>query len=205
MEAYYPRAHVLHGVEHVIALFFKDLASHPVVKVRGGCNTFYFLHNYSSRDCLSPTNTMQRMILMDCRLYNVFGSGASHGIYALFQAHAALHNDGKSFGLLRGTSIRMASWFIAMERSLWQRGALLSLVHDPQYVCFHIVKTEDKVRLATIDVCQDRRALEGQVQASSHSQAGSCCALLCGLQRGKYGQHLFFDQSDVKEFGKVCR
>ena len=23
--AYYPRAHVLHGVEHVIALFFKDL------------------------------------------------------------------------------------------------------------------------------------------------------------------------------------
>ena len=75
LEANYPRAHVLHGVENVIALFFKDLASHSVVKVRGSCNTSYLSHNDSSRGYLSRTNTMQRMILMDCRLYNVFGSG----------------------------------------------------------------------------------------------------------------------------------
>ena len=40
------------------------------------------------------------MILIKCCLYNVYGSGASHGIYALFQANVALHNDGKYYGLL---------------------------------------------------------------------------------------------------------
>ena len=78
--------------------------------------------------------------------------GASHGIYALFQAYTALHNDGKSFGLLRGNSTWIALWFTAMERFLRQRGALLSLVHDPKCVCLDIVKTEEKVRFATIDV-----------------------------------------------------
>ena len=154
--AYYPRAHVLHGVEHVIALFFKDLASHSIVKVRGGCNVFYFLHNDSPSFCFSPIYVIQRMILRECRLYNVYGSGASHGIYALFQAHAALHNDGKYFGLLRGCSTRMASWFLAMQRSLRQRSALTSLVHDPKYAVLDIVKSEEKVRLATIDVKSDQ-------------------------------------------------
>ena len=46
----------------------------------------------------------------------------------------------------------MASWFIAMEQTLWQRGALLSLVHDPKCVALPIVKTKEKVRLASIDV-----------------------------------------------------
>ena len=60
----------------------------------------------------------QKMILIECRLYNVYGSGASHDIYALFMAHEALHNNGKEIGLLRGCSVRMASWFIAMDQSL---------------------------------------------------------------------------------------
>ena len=55
LETYYPRAHILHGVEHVIALFFKDQTSHPIVKIIGACNVF-FLHNDSSRFCLSPIN-----------------------------------------------------------------------------------------------------------------------------------------------------
>ena len=72
-------------------------------------------------------------------------------------ASQALHNVGKAFGLLQGCSIRMVSRFIAMERSLWQKSTLSSVFHGPKYAALlDIVKTEEKIWLATIDVkpCQ---------------------------------------------------
>ena len=93
-----------------------------------------------------------------------------------------------------------------MEQFLWQRGALSSLVHGPEYMALDIVKTEEKVRLATIDVksSQHWKAKYKPVRIVELG-AGSCCASLCGLQQGKYGQNLLFGQSGVTEFGKVCR
>ena len=38
LTVHYPRAHCLHGVEHVMALFFSDIGKHPVVQVRFYCN-----------------------------------------------------------------------------------------------------------------------------------------------------------------------
>ena len=87
----------------------------------------------------------------ECRLYNVFSSGASHGIYALFIKHSTLHNNGKAKGLVRGASNRFATWFIAMWNSLTQRGTLISLVHDPLYAKLDIVK-EERTLCATKDV-----------------------------------------------------
>ena len=56
------------------------------------------------------------LILKTCRMYNVFGSGANHGIYAQFMAQSALSNSGRAVGLLRGAGTRMALWFYAMIR-----------------------------------------------------------------------------------------
>ena len=49
-------------------------------------------------------------------MYNVFGSGANHAIYAQFMAQSALANRGRKVGLLRGAGTRMALWFYAMMR-----------------------------------------------------------------------------------------
>ena len=112
LSAHAPRAHVLQGAELVIALLFKDPAKHPVIKVKVACDAFYCLHVDSSNYFCT---LRQKMVLKECWLYNVYGSGGSHGIYALFQAHVALHNNRKYFRLLRSCLIRMASWFITME------------------------------------------------------------------------------------------
>ena len=73
---------------------------------------------FTHRGFAPAQQTKQKMILIECRLYTVYDSGASHGIYALFMAYAALHNNGKEIGLLRGCSMRMALLFIAMDGSL---------------------------------------------------------------------------------------
>ena len=48
----------------------------------------------------------------------MFGSGASHAIYAQFMAQSSLSNRGKKVGLHRGAGTRMAMWFYAMIRLL---------------------------------------------------------------------------------------
>ena len=52
---------------------------------------------------------VETLIAKCCRLYNVFGSGASHGAHAQFIAQSAIANKGRRVGLLRGATTRMAS------------------------------------------------------------------------------------------------
>ena len=85
-------------------------------------------------------------------MYNVFGSGASHGIYAQFMEQTREHNNGKSIGLLRGAGTRMASWFYAMHRLLRLRGALMSTIHQAKFATISLVKTDDRVREAIQDI-----------------------------------------------------
>ena len=59
IEARYPQVSVLHGIEHVVSLFFSDVCRLPFVKF---------------------------LILQYRRVYRVFGSGAMHGPYAMFQS-----------------------------------------------------------------------------------------------------------------------
>ena len=95
---------------------------------------------------------MQVLILKIFRLYNVFGCGSSHGIYAIFIAQTKKANGGRDIGLLRGAGNRFATWFYAMHRALRLEGALLATVHDPQFSKLDIVKTNNRGMLAVHDV-----------------------------------------------------
>ena len=96
--------------------------------------------------------SVQVLILEMFRLYNVFGCGSSHGIYAIFIAQTMKENGGRAIGLLRGAGTRFATWFYAMHSALRLEGALLATVHDPHFAKLDIVKTNNRVMLAVHDV-----------------------------------------------------
>ena len=86
-----PRITVLHGAEHVVSLFCKDVAKLTPIKV---------------------------VILKYKFLYRVFGSGSMHRPYAVFSKCAKEFNQGRKIGLLRPADTRMAGYFIALHRLL---------------------------------------------------------------------------------------
>ena len=85
-------------------------------------------------------------------MYNVFGSGASHGIHAQFIEQSKEHNGGRSLNLLRGTDVRMASWFYSMHRLLRLRAPLMSTIHQAKFATISLVKTDDRVRECIQDI-----------------------------------------------------
>lgn len=86
-----PRIAVLHGAEHVVSLFCKDVAK------------------------LTPIHIV---VLKYRFLYRVFGSGSMHRPYAVFQKAAKEFNHGRKIGLLKPADTRMAGYFIALHRLL---------------------------------------------------------------------------------------
>jgi len=122
--AKHPHSFCFHGGEHVLSLFFASLSKIKPIKL---------------------------LILKTCRLYNVFGSGAHHAIYAQFMAQSAMYNKGRKVGLLRGAGTRFASWFYAMHRSLRLRQALLSTIHQQKFLELESVKKQS-VRHAIRDI-----------------------------------------------------
>jgi hypothetical protein len=77
------------GGEHVVSLFFTDIARIEPVKV---CYSMLLsIFNYG-HDTHYPSLSPQILILKTCRMYNVFGSGANHAIYAQFLAQSAMAN-----------------------------------------------------------------------------------------------------------------
>jgi hypothetical protein len=77
----YPRITVVHGAEHVVSLFFKDIFTiMPVLQ------------------CFSQ-------FLQQCR--NVFGS-TRHGPHAIFKKHSIMHNNCIYIGFIKISECRMA-------------------------------------------------------------------------------------------------
>lgn len=97
LQVHYPRLTVQHGAEHVMGLLFKDIIKIPVV---------------------------HELVLVYRRIYKLFGSGAMHGPYALFQQEAKKANHGRSIGLIMAADTRMAGYIIAFHRMLRLRPAL---------------------------------------------------------------------------------
>ena len=94
--AKYPRTFCFHGGEHVVSLFFSSIAKIKPIKV---CiSVFVIIHERHN----SPFFVFQLLILKTCRIYNVFESGANHGIYAQFMGQSSLANGGKKVGLFHG-------------------------------------------------------------------------------------------------------
>ncbi len=122
--AKYPRAMSFHGGEHVLSLFFSDLAKiNPIrVSLNFLWNSFFQYLTFS-----------QRLVLKTCRLYNIFGSGANHAIHAIFMDQAAAINGNQRIGLLRGAGTRFATLFYAMHRLLRQKRALKATIHSPAF------------------------------------------------------------------------
>ena len=84
----------------------------------------------------------------------MFGSGASHSIYAQFIKQSISANSGRAIaiGLLCGAGTRMATWFYAAHRALRLKDVLLATVHQPQFTDLELVKNDDRVRLAVLDI-----------------------------------------------------
>jgi len=122
LEAIFPRVTVIHGGEHVISLFFDDVAK------------------------LAP---IKALITRACRLYNIFGSGAMHAPHAQLIAQSKLFNGGIEVGLLRGASTRMATWFYALFRLLRMRVVLEATIHHAN---FRGVHKNDRMKKAIEDI-----------------------------------------------------
>ncbi len=89
------------------------------------------------------------MILKTCRLYNVFRSGANHGIYAQFMAQSAIANKGRTVNLLQGAGTQMALWFYAKVHLLRLRQPLAATIHQQKIVDLNL---NNSVRAAANDV-----------------------------------------------------
>ena len=61
-------------------------------------------------------------------------------------------NKGKHIGLLRGAGTRFATIWYAMHCALRVKSALLSTIHNPHFATLSIVKSNDRVRLAVLDI-----------------------------------------------------
>jgi len=63
----------------------------------------------------------------------VFGSGASHAIYAQFMAQSALANRGRKVCLIRGAGTQMALWFYAMMHLIRLQQPLKATIHEQNF------------------------------------------------------------------------
>ena len=97
----YPRITVVHGAEHVVSLFFKDIFTKmPVFQ------------------CLSQ-------FLKWCR--NIFGS-TRHGPHAIFKKHSIVHNNGIYIGFIKISECRMVGELIGLLCLLRLRNILRATI-----------------------------------------------------------------------------
>jgi hypothetical protein len=106
LAAYFPRIVVTHGAEHVLSLFFQDCFKLPILSV------------------------MSKIVK---KTYVLFGSGAMHTPYALFQKHSKIHNNGKNIGMFRSAGTRMGGEVIALMRMLRLKPAFLATIQSPEF------------------------------------------------------------------------
>ena len=104
-EGDYPRVTTIHGVEHVIALFFSDVADIPEMKALIG------FHRVA---------------------YSYFG-GAMHAPHAMLMKHSELH-FGRRLGLLRVAGTRMAGHYYALARMYRVKNVLASTVTSSEFI-----------------------------------------------------------------------
>lgn len=105
LAAKYPRIIITHGAEHVISLFFQDCFKLPLL------------------------NTLHKL---ERNIYAIFGSGARHGPYAVFQKNCRTLY-GKVIGMFKPSGTRMAGNAIALMRAYRLKDAIIATVHSPEF------------------------------------------------------------------------
>ena len=82
-------------------------------------------------------------------MYNVFGYGAAHGIYAQFIEQSGVNNNGKRIVLLRVDRNMFAQYYYAMMRLVHLQDPLLATIHQ---AIFSDLNLNDRVRSAVMDI-----------------------------------------------------
>ena len=62
-------------------------------------------------------------------MYNVFGSGAAHGISEQFIQQSGVHNNRNRIGIIRGAVTRFATYFYVMMRLVCLQDPVLATIH----------------------------------------------------------------------------
>ena len=89
LAAYYPRIICTHGAEHVVSLCFQD--------------------------CFLKSNILKIFVKLSRKMYAVFGSGAQHAPYAIFQKYSKIYNNGGiNVGLIKASETRMGGFAISL-------------------------------------------------------------------------------------------
>jgi hypothetical protein len=102
----YPRITVVHGAEHVVSLYFKDIfIKMPVFQ------------------CLSQFSKW-------CR--NIFGS-PHHGHHAIFKKHSIMHNNCIYIGFIKISECHMAGELIGLLCLLWLRDILRATIASKEF------------------------------------------------------------------------
>ena len=112
LNARYPRIFVTHGAEHVVSLFFQDCFNLPIVST---------LHK------------------IERKAYALFGSGAHHSPYAIFQKYCKIINNGRSIGLFRPAGNRMAGAAIALMRAYRLKAAFLNTLNSHEFTSLKVI------------------------------------------------------------------
>ncbi len=125
----YPRLTLIHGCEHVIHLFVKDLMF------------------------LAP---IKALIIKCCNLHNIFG-GCRHMPYALFQSQIKKHFPGRKLGLLKHAATRMGGIFYEFHRVLKLKIALQATVSDSAWKdCLQSDKKSRQVKVLAESIVHDQ-------------------------------------------------
>ena len=104
----------------------------------------------------------------------MFGSGASHGIHAIFMTQSAMHNRGKKIGPLRGAGTRFATWFYAFICLLRLKDAFLATTHQAE---FRALSLNDAAGAATKDI--NDKTFWQAMHALSRAVCPAICVLRC--------------------------
>lgn len=105
LEIRFPRSTCLHGSEHVVSLFFSDVAK---------------------------TDPGKRFIRL-YQMTNAWFGGRHHACHAMFMGHSRKCNRGKLIGLITPSGTRMAGYWIALTRLIRHKDTFESLFSDPAF------------------------------------------------------------------------
>ena len=106
-----------------MSLFFSSIAKIKPVKVHHG-----MLMNLVNQ--ILTSSIYQVLDLNKCRMYHVFGLGASDANYAQFMAQSALANRGRKVCLIQGAGTQMALLFYAMMHLICLQQPLKATIHQ---------------------------------------------------------------------------
>jgi hypothetical protein len=113
LAAYYPRIVCTHGAEHVVSLFFQDI--------------------------FDKSKVLNIFVKLSRKIYAVFGSGAQHAPYAIFQKYSKIYNNGTNVGFIKASQTRMGGEAISFQRLLRLKEPLQQAVESNEFLRLKVI------------------------------------------------------------------